>query len=83
MEKLEMELFSAIVDGDPDKAVSAATKFVELGYDAQRLVTEILVPAMRRVGELFERYYREALRLAEEGDTRQAGEKIWEAATAL
>ena len=36
-------------------------------------------PSVRagRYRELFERYYGEALRLAEEGDTRQAGEKIW------
>ena len=55
MERLDVELFNAIVDGDPDKALSAANRLVERGFDVQRLVTEILVPAMRRVGELFDR----------------------------
>ena len=55
MERLDVELFNAIVDGDPDKALSVANRLVERGFDVQRLVTEILVPAMRRVGELFDR----------------------------
>jgi len=55
LERLDVELFNAIVDGDPDKALSVANRLVERGFDVQRLVTEILVPAMRRVGELFDR----------------------------
>lgn len=55
MERLDVELFNAIVDGDPDKALSVANRLVERGFDVQRLVTEILVPAMRMVGELFDR----------------------------
>lgn len=53
-EGLKRELFNAIVDGDPDRALHAASRLVELGVDAQE-VSGTLVRAMRRVGELFER----------------------------
>ncbi len=36
-----------------------------------------------RYRELFEKYFREALKLKETGDTQQAAEKIWGAVTAL
>jgi 5-methyltetrahydrofolate--homocysteine methyltransferase len=54
VEGLKRELFNAIVDGDPDRALHAASRLVELGVDAQE-VSGTLVRAMRRVGELFER----------------------------
>lgn len=38
---------------------------------------------VERYRELFEEYYREALEHKTRGDTRQAGEKIWGAVTAL
>ena len=38
---------------------------------------------VERYKSLFEGYYREALEYKEKGDTRQAGEKIWGAVTAL
>ncbi len=38
---------------------------------------------VERYRSLFENYYREALKHKMEGDTRQAGEKIWGAVTAL
>ena len=59
------------------------------GWDVEDLAEDLsslsAEPSVRagRYRELFEKYYREALRLAEEGDTRQAGEKIWGAVTAL
>jgi 5-methyltetrahydrofolate--homocysteine methyltransferase len=54
VEGLKRELFNAIVDGDPERALQAASRLVELGVDAQE-VSGTLVRAMRRVGELFER----------------------------
>jgi len=59
------------------------------GWDVEDLAEDLsslsAEPSVRagRYRELFEKYYGEALRLAEEGDTRQAGEKIWGAVTAL
>jgi 5-methyltetrahydrofolate--homocysteine methyltransferase len=54
-EELKRELFSAIVDGDPDRALQAASTLAELDIDVQTIVSDVLVPAMQRVGELFER----------------------------
>ena len=55
MEDLKRELYTAIVEGDADRALAAARRLIDSGVGAQELVVEILVPAMRRVGELFER----------------------------
>jgi 5-methyltetrahydrofolate--homocysteine methyltransferase len=55
MFELKEELFRAIVDGDEDRALVVARRLVEQGATAEELVTEVLVPAMRRVGELFDR----------------------------
>ena len=54
----------------------------DLAEDLRNLSTE---PSARaeRYRKIFEKYYEEALRLAEKGDTQQAGEKIWGAVTAL
>jgi len=59
------------------------------GWDVDDLVEDLksfsVDPLTRaeRYRELFEEYYGKALRLAKDGDTRQAGEKIWGAVTAL
>ena len=59
------------------------------GWDVDDLVEDLKSlsadPSTRaeRYRELFKEYYVKALRLAKDGDTRQAGEKIWEAVTAL
>lgn len=55
MEDLKRELYTAIVEGDADRALAAARRLINSGVGAQELVVEVLVPAMRRVGELFER----------------------------
>jgi 5-methyltetrahydrofolate--homocysteine methyltransferase len=55
VEDLKRELYTAIVEGDADRALAAARRLINSGVGAQELVVEILVPAMRRVGELFER----------------------------
>ncbi|MCC6025287.1 MAG: cobalamin-dependent protein, partial [Desulfurococcaceae archaeon] len=54
-EDLKRELYTAIVEGDADRALAAARRLIDSGVGAQELVVEVLVPAMRRVGELFER----------------------------
>jgi trimethylamine corrinoid protein len=55
VEDLKRELYTAIVEGDADRALAAARELINSGVGAQELVVEVLVPAMRRVGELFER----------------------------
>jgi 5-methyltetrahydrofolate--homocysteine methyltransferase len=55
LEDLKRELYTAIVEGEADRALMAARRLVNGGVGAQDLVVEVLVPAMRRVGELFER----------------------------
>ncbi len=55
MEGLKRELYTAIVEGDADRALAVARRLIDSGVGAHGLVVEVLVPAMRRVGELFER----------------------------
>jgi 5-methyltetrahydrofolate--homocysteine methyltransferase len=55
VEGLKRELYTAIIEGEADRALMAARRLVDSGVGAQDLVVEVLVPAMRRVGELFER----------------------------
>ena len=55
-EELFKELYDAIVVADTDKALSAAKRLVyELGIDVQELINNALLPAMKHVGELYER----------------------------
>uniref|UniRef100_A0A7J3X4J0 Cobalamin-binding protein n=1 Tax=Thermofilum pendens TaxID=2269 RepID=A0A7J3X4J0_THEPE len=58
-EELERELFDAIVEGDEERSRRAARELVGRGADPREVVSSVMVPAMRRVGELFERgeYY--------------------------
>ena len=59
------------------------------GWSADDIIEELknidADPSERaeRYRSLFENYYREALKCMEEGNTRQAGEKLWGAVTAL
>lgn len=51
----ERELFEAVVEGDEERSRRAASELLSAGRDPREIVSEILVPAMRRVGELYER----------------------------
>jgi 5-methyltetrahydrofolate--homocysteine methyltransferase len=55
LEGLKRELYAAIVEGDADRALAVARRLIDSGVGAHGLVVEVFVPAMRRVGELFER----------------------------
>jgi 5-methyltetrahydrofolate--homocysteine methyltransferase len=55
LEGLKRELYAAIVEGNADRALAVARRLIDSGLGAHGLVVEVLVPAMRRVGELFER----------------------------
>jgi len=56
LEQLKKKLFNAIVEGNMDDAVRIAKEIIEgYGYNVKALITDVLTPAMRRVGELFER----------------------------
>jgi 5-methyltetrahydrofolate--homocysteine methyltransferase len=48
-------LYRAIVDGDDRLASDATQKLLEEGLSPREIISNILVPAMRRVGELYER----------------------------
>jgi len=51
----ERELFDAVVEGDEERSRRAASELLSAGRDPREIVSEVLVPAMRRVGELYER----------------------------
>jgi 5-methyltetrahydrofolate--homocysteine methyltransferase len=48
-------LYRAIVDGDDKLASDATQKLLEEGLYPREIISNILVPAMRRVGELYEK----------------------------
>jgi 5-methyltetrahydrofolate--homocysteine methyltransferase len=48
-------LYRAIVDGDDKLASDATQKLLEEGLSPREIISNILVPAMRRVGELYEK----------------------------
>lgn len=52
---VEKELFDAIVEGDEERSRLLASRLLGEGRDPRDLVSRVLVPAMRRVGELYER----------------------------
>ncbi len=54
-EELERELFEAIVEGDEERSRRAARELISRGVEPREIVSSVMVPAMRRVGELFER----------------------------
>ncbi len=49
------ELFKAVVDGDEELSRNATRKLLERGLGPREIITQILVPAMRKVGELYEK----------------------------
>jgi len=59
------------------------------GWDRSTIIDELMnisIDPSKRVEkykQLYEEYFRDAEKLKEKGDTRQAGEKLWGAATAL
>jgi 5-methyltetrahydrofolate--homocysteine methyltransferase len=48
-------LYRAIVDGDDRLASDTTQKLLEEGLSPREIISNILVPAMRRVGELYEK----------------------------
>ncbi|MCC5998514.1 MAG: B12-binding domain-containing protein, partial [Thermofilum sp.] len=48
-------LYRAIVDGDDRLASDTTQKLLEDGLSPREIISNILVPAMRRVGELYEK----------------------------
>jgi len=48
-------LYRAIIDGDDRLASDATQKLLEEGLSPREIISNILVPAMRRVGELYEK----------------------------
>lgn len=48
-------LFKAIVDGDEELARAAAEELLRAGWEPREILSEVLVPAMQRVGELYEK----------------------------
>lgn len=55
VEVLKRRFYSAIIEGDPEKAVEYAQELVRSGVDVPQVVSEVLAPAMRAVGEMYER----------------------------
>ncbi|PLJ77488.1 B12-binding domain-containing protein [Infirmifilum sp. SLHALR2] len=49
------KLFKAVVDGDEELSREATRELLGEGWDPRSIITEVLVPAMRKVGELYER----------------------------
>ncbi|MEM0014333.1 MAG: cobalamin-dependent protein [Zestosphaera sp.] len=54
-EDLKRGLHEAIVGGDPEGAVRCAEGLVNSGVNVLQVVSEVLAPAMREVGALYER----------------------------
>jgi len=55
MSNASEELYRAIVDGDDRLASDATQKLLKEGLSPREIISNILVPAMRRVGELYEK----------------------------
>lgn len=51
MNDLELQLKDAVINGDKDSAAELAKKCLEKGLDPLKIVNEILVPAVLKVGE--------------------------------
>jgi 5-methyltetrahydrofolate--homocysteine methyltransferase len=45
----------AVIEGDPEKALGYARELLNTGFDVKQIVTDVLAPAMRVVGEMYER----------------------------
>lgn len=55
LEDLKEKLYRAVIEGDPEKALGYAQDLILLGLDVRQIVSEVLAPAMRTVGEMYER----------------------------
>ncbi len=51
----EEELFNAVVDGEKEKTVELTGKLIQSGMNAFDVLNRILIPAMQKVGELYEK----------------------------
>ncbi len=51
----EEELFNAVVDGEKDKTVELTKSLIDSGMNAFDVLNKILIPAMQKVGELYEK----------------------------
>jgi len=45
----------AVIEGDPEKALGYARELLNTGFDVKQIVTDVLAPAIRVVGEMYER----------------------------
>jgi trimethylamine corrinoid protein len=54
-EDLKRALYRAVIEGDPEKALGYARELLNTGFDVKQIVTDVLAPAMRVVGERYER----------------------------
>lgn len=52
---LKKRLHDAIIEGDPEKALGYAQELLNLGIDVRQIVSDVLAPAMRVVGDMYER----------------------------
>lgn len=55
VESLKEELYRAVVEGDSEGALTLARELLDSGFDVRGVVSEVLAPAMRAVGEMYER----------------------------
>ncbi len=55
VEDLKRALYRAVIEGDPEKALGYARELLNTGLDVKQVVTDVLAPAMRVVGEMYER----------------------------
>ncbi|PUA31643.1 MAG: methyltransferase [Zestosphaera tikiterensis] len=55
LEDVKVKLHKAIVEGDIEGAVESAKALVDADVDVLQIVSEVLAPAMKVVGEMYER----------------------------
>lgn len=54
VEDLKGKLYKAVIEGDPERALSYAQELLASGLDVRQIVSEVLAPAMRAAGEMYE-----------------------------
>jgi len=55
VEDLKRGLYSAVIEGDSEKALGYARELLNTGLDVKQVITDVLAPAMRVVGDMYER----------------------------
>ncbi|MEM2681678.1 MAG: corrinoid protein [Zestosphaera sp.] len=55
IEGLKGKLYRAVIEGDPERALSYAQELLTSGLDVRQIVSEVLAPAMRAAGEMYEK----------------------------